>query len=70
MERSCPVLDGLEIEPGEEAGHEASVGAGAQLEVNYGSGAERRGPVRVGNVFGIRDGLSKLKKKSKGPLVK
>ena len=56
--------------PGDETGHEASAELGAQLEVNCGSDEERRGPIRVGYIFGLRDGLSKPKKKAKASLLK
>ena len=54
----------------EEARLAVSVWPHAQCDVDYGSAVERSGPVLVGNVLGLRDGLPKSKKNGKVPLLR
>ena len=65
MERCGAVLNGSNIGLGEEVEHEALAEPCAQLEMDCGLLVERRGPTQAGHIIGLRDGLSKPKKKCK-----
>ena len=70
LEMSGLVPKGPDMGLGEEARLAVSVWPHAQCDVDYGSAVERSGPVLVGNVLGLRDGLPKSKKNGKVPLLK
>ena len=70
IERSGLVLDGSDIGLGEEAEFETSVRPYAQLEFDYGSVVKSSEPAQLKHVFGLRDSLSKPKKKGRALLLK